>query len=76
MNLKMEEEFCICGDPLDLLARLDGGRCMNCVRARAAAAAKHLCVCPKRKQEPVEKSSINRRWISCERCLGTIKQLS
>lgn len=69
--------LCICGDPLDLLARLDGGRCMNCVRARAAAVSKGgRCVCPKRKQEPVEKRSIHRSWISCERCLGTIKQLS
>lgn len=72
----MNEALCICGDPLDLLAKLDGGRCMNCVRARAAAAVKKHCVCPKRKQEPVEKNSINRSWISCERCLGTIRQLS
>ena len=51
--------------------------CMPCVKARHRAAVTHRCACPKRLKRPTEVKQIgSRRWIACERCLGTIEQLS
>ena len=51
--------------------------CMDCVRARARSATTgHRCVCGRKRIESAVKRVGSRTWISCERCLGTVKQLS
>lgn len=51
--------------------------CFPCVKARHRAAMKKKCVCGKKKQRPSEEKRVgSRRWISCLRCLETIRQLS
>ncbi len=52
------------------------GPSMETVKARHRAALSHKCSCRKLK-DPTEVMRIgSRRWISCHRCLGQIKQLS
>lgn len=53
--------------------------CMDCVRSRAkvATSGRGRCTCPKKLQRPSEVHKMgSRRWITCGRCLGTIKQLN
>ena len=51
--------------------------CLACVRARHRAAVTHRCSCPKHlRRESGIKRAWSRTWISCERCLGTVRQLS
>lgn len=53
------------------------GICFSCVKARHKACMKRKCVCPKKlRRESKIKKTGSRSWISCERCLGQIKQLS
>ena len=67
----------VCGEPADLFAIADGGPCMNCVRARAATVgANGRCRCPKSKQRPRTVKTRSRSWVACDRCLGTIRQIS
>ena len=51
--------------------------CMDAVKARHRAAVTHKCSCG-RKARPREVGTVpgGRRWIACDRCLGTIKQLN
>lgn len=51
--------------------------CNDCVRARArtATAGRH-CHCGSKRRPSAIKQAGSRRWISCLRCLGQIKQLS
>ena len=67
----------VCGEPADLFAIADGGPCMDCVRARAASvAANGRCRCPKAKQQPRTVTTRSRSWVACDRCLGSIRQIS
>jgi hypothetical protein len=60
------------------LGALEAGRytvCMECTRARHRAAHTKRCACG-REARPVGPYRVGgRRWLSCRRCLGTIKQL-
>lgn len=49
--------------------------CWECVKARAKAAHTHRCTCPAKLKRPREVSNGIRRWVACDRCLGTINQL-
>jgi hypothetical protein len=51
------------------------GPSMATIRARQLAAFGGGCKCGKLK-DPVLKEAGNRRWMSCLRCLGTIKKIS
>jgi hypothetical protein len=51
------------------------GPSMATIRARQLAAFGGGCKCGKLK-DPVTKKSAGREWISCLRCLGTIKKIS
>ena len=50
------------------------GPSMATVRARHRAAMSGKCSCG-RLRDPVEKKAYSRHWVSCLRCLGTIKTL-
>lgn len=51
--------------------------CTSCIRSRQQAVLKRKCVCPKRLQRPTDLKRIgSRSWVSCERCLGQIRQVS
>jgi len=52
--------------------------CLECVKTRHYTATKyqHRCHCGKKKRESEEKRMASRRWISCERCLGCVRQIS
>lgn len=50
--------------------------CMACTRARQQAVLKRRCVCGNKRRPTEVKAVGSRRWISCHRCLGTIKQIS
>ena len=68
----------VCKGPADIFAIADGGPCMDCVHARARSVAKHgrcLCGCKKIPNPEIHRIG-SRTWQSCDRCLGTIKQLS
>lgn len=47
--------------------------CMPCVKARHRAAVTRRCSCGRKRRE-VLKAHLGREWISCERCLGTVRQ--
>lgn len=51
--------------------------CLSCVRARArVACGSKRCSCPKAlKRERVIKTA-SRSWVACDRCLGSVRQLS
>jgi hypothetical protein len=51
------------------------GPSMATVRARQLAAFGGKCKCGKLK-DPVLKQTASRKWLSCLRCLGTVKQVS
>jgi hypothetical protein len=66
-----------CDKPLGVLEAMRWTVCMECTVARARAVQKRRCVCTKRQQRPTDIKRVgSRSWISCERCLGQIKQLS
>ena len=52
--------------------------CMDCVRARhrAATTTRGGCKCGRKARPTEEKAVGSRRWISCFRCLGQIRQLA
>jgi hypothetical protein len=54
--------------------------CMPCVKARAhvATRGRGRCSCPKRlrRETGIKSNGLGRTWISCERCLGTVRQVS
>lgn len=63
----------VCGQPRGFL----GDPCMACVRARHKAVVNGgRCSCPKSMKKPRTVSNGNRTWVACDRCLGSIKQLS
>jgi hypothetical protein len=55
----------------------DGTICMECVQVRArVASGNKRCPCRGRKQKPQTVETRSRSWVACDRCLGTIKQLT
>jgi hypothetical protein len=60
-----------CGEPIWKWA----DPCMPCVRARARAAFTHRCSCGRKRRERTV-SNGSRTWVSCDRCLGSVRQLS
>lgn len=65
-----------CGDklgPMDYLYSV----CMDCTKARQRAATTGgMCKCGANKRTSPLRSSGSRKWYSCKRCLGTIKQVA
>ena len=76
----MDSKCPVCGSDADLWCAIDGKPCMNCIKARQRAAQDGRCHCGRKAIPGEERSTggINgrsgRRWIPCERCLGTIRQ--
>lgn len=52
------------------------GPSLETVKARHRAALTHKCGCGKLRDPSEIHKAYSRTWISCLRCLGTIKQLS
>ena len=52
------------------------GPSIKTLMARHNAVLKRRCVCGKLKDPTCIKQMGGRRWISCHRCLGQIKQVS
>lgn len=50
--------------------------CLPCTKARHKAAITKRCVCGTKRRPTDVKRIGSRLWVSCKRCLGTIKQLS
>lgn len=50
--------------------------CMDCTKARHRAVVARKCICGKKRRNSEVHKAYSRRWISCLRCLGTVKQLS
>lgn len=51
--------------------------CMACVIQRHKTVLNRgKCTCRKAEQRPREVGNNIRRWIACDRCLGSIKQLN
>ena len=50
--------------------------CMDCIKARHRGAVTHRCSCGKLRRETEVKRVGSRTWISCHRCLATVRQLS
>jgi len=52
------------------------GPSLETVKARHKAALSGRCHCGKKKDPTEVQKAYSRTWISCRRCLGTIKQLT
>lgn len=66
-----------CLEELDVFSVATGyGVCMECTEARHKAVLKHKCRCGRKKRESEVKSNGSRKWISCLRCLGQVRQIS
>jgi hypothetical protein len=64
-----------CGQDGGLLAL--SGPCLDCARARQKAAMSGRCSCPKRlRRESKVKRVGSRSWVGCDRCFGSVRQLS
>ena len=63
----------VCGKPCGFL----NDPCMACVRVRARAATTGgRCRCGRDAIPGATRKVYSRSWIPCDRCLGTIKQLT
>jgi hypothetical protein len=85
MKLQQQEESEIkipdcegCLKEMDTMGFLQGYTiCMDCVKARHKTVLRlGKCVCRKADKRPRETGNKSRKWLSCDRCLGTIKQLN
>ena len=66
-----------CLAPLHPMERGYWTVCFPCTRARhKAVLARGRCVCHARERRPRQVSNGSRAWIACDRCLGSIRQLS
>jgi hypothetical protein len=67
-----------CGKGLGAVEASRWGVCMPCTQARAKTVANRgKCTCPKTLKRPRTASNgLGRTWMACDRCLGSIKQLS
>jgi len=67
-----------CLEEMDTAGRLMGySVCMACVKARHRAVVKMKCCCGRAKRESdIKTNGAGRRWISCLRCLGKVRQIS
>ena len=70
-----------CGCELNPVTILMCGKgpmvCLDCVKARAKAAFGGRCTCGKKRNEnPTLHKIGSRMWHTCDRCLGTTRQLS
>jgi hypothetical protein len=63
----------VCGHPGGLMAL--SGPCLACVRARHRAAMSGRCACPGRQRQPRLVTTTRSAWVTCDRCLGTIRRL-
>jgi hypothetical protein len=66
-----------CGKPAGMGADADNPMCLDCVSSRAKAAMDGRCHCPKslRRESDVH-THFSRKWTTCGRCLGTVRQLA
>ena len=72
-----EERTCDgCGKPLGVVEATMWSVCMDCTKARARSAFNGRCHCGRLRVPGRERSVGSRRWIPCQRCLGTIKQVA
>lgn len=66
-----------CGRPMHSWAYMRWGVCMDCTKSRAKCVASHgRCVCGKKAVPAEVIRTGSRSWVPCNRCLGTIRQLS
>ena len=67
-----------CLKEMDVMGFLQGYTvCMDCVKARHKAVMRNgKCGCRKADKRPREMGNKSRKWLGCDRCLGTIRQLS
>lgn len=59
-----------CGQPV----MRSNNPCWECVKARARAAVTRRCSCGKKRRERAVDVGFG-AWVSCDRCLGTVRQL-
>jgi hypothetical protein len=65
-----------CSKPLGVFDASGGWNvCMDCTKARHRAVVNGKCTCGK-KAVPRKTGNGIRKWIGCDRCLGSIKQLN
>lgn len=79
MEIVVEIQMCEgCDTPLDTLSLVGGySVCMPCTKARHKAVLSRKCSCGKATQEKLcQVGKHGRKWISCLRCLGTVRQVS
>jgi len=50
--------------------------CLPCTRARHRAVLSHRCSCGRQRREAPESRIGSRRWVSCLRCLGQVRQIA
>lgn len=65
-----------CGKELGAVEATMWEVCLDCTKARHLAAAGGGCKCGSKARPTEVKQLGSRRWISCNRCLGQIRQLS
>jgi hypothetical protein len=64
-----------CDKELGVIEALRWSVCMDCTKARHKATVNRgKCSCGRKRKEREATNGI-RRWIVCNRCLGTVKQL-
>lgn len=68
-----------CGEVISIVDQREGySVCLDCTKARQAAVMAHgACKCAA-KRNPDARIRIvgSRKWIACNRCLGTVRQLA
>lgn len=52
------------------------GVCLSCTKVRHRAVLTGKCSCGKLRRPKACDNGMGRRWFSCLRCLGTIRQIS
>ena len=50
--------------------------CMDCTKARHRAVVNGKCTCGRKAKPGATCKAYSRTWIPCQRCLGTIRQVS
>lgn len=69
-----------CGKELGVLEALYWAVCMDCTKARHRAFCKGgRCTCGRKRREREVANGTSkyaRRWIACDRCLGSVRQLN
>jgi len=66
-----------CGAEMGVVEAMRWGVCLPCTMARAKAATTGgKCKCGRKRRPREASNGLGRRWLACDRCLGSIRQLS